>query len=169
MRLLAFDLGQKRCGVAVSDADATLATPLCVLDSADVLNCTPTFRQLVDQWQPYAFICGWPQSLSGNRGTQALRIEKMLKSIIAHFDIPYVLVDERLSSKEAKRVLHELGYTEKSMRGKLDKYAAAIILDRFLERLHQKMAQHKCSKEEALSNLLKEAKEKEETWAQISS
>lgn len=133
MRVMALDIGEVRTGVAISDPDQRVASPITVLASQDVYDCTQPFKKVLDEWEPELLVCGMPKSLSGKEGRQAERIRKAADTITLTSGIPHVFADERLSSREAKQSMRELGYDEKSMRGKVDMVAAGLFLQSYLD------------------------------------
>ena len=133
MRIMALDIGEKRVGVAVSDPDERIASPVCVLPADEVRSCARSFRTVLDDWEPELFVCGLPMTLSGEEGPQAQRVRDFAQSIARTTAIPLEFADERLSSAEAKRSLREKGYSEKAMRGKVDMIAASIFLQAWLD------------------------------------
>ena len=133
MRVLALDIGEVRCGIAVSDPAMRVASPLAVLPMQDVLQAAKPFRQLLDEWEPEMLVCGLPYTLAGEEGPQAERIRKAAAAIGAASDLPVVFTDERLSSRHAKHILREEGLNEKQMRGKIDMVAASLFLQAWLD------------------------------------
>lgn len=133
MRVLALDIGEVRCGIAVSDPAGAVATPVCVLPADEVVSCARSFLRVLEDWEPDLLVFGMPLSLDGEAGKQAMRIREQALRIARELGLPYEFVDERLSSKEAKRSLHEMGYDERRMRGKVDMIAASIFLQAWLD------------------------------------
>ncbi len=133
MRVLALDIGEKRVGIAISDPDQSVATPLCVLDAHEVINNAESFRRVLEDWQPELLVCGLPCTLSGDEGSQAEHIREQALKIARSCNLDCAFVDERLSSTQAKRILHESGYDERSMRGKVDMIAASLFLQNWLD------------------------------------
>lgn len=133
MRVLALDIGEVRCGIAVSDPAMRVASPLVVLPTQEVLQAAKPFRQLLGEWEPELLVCGLPYTLAGEEGPQAERIRKAAATIGAAVDLPVEFTDERLSSREAKRILREEGLNEKQMRGKIDMVAASLFLQAWLD------------------------------------
>ncbi len=133
MRVLALDIGEVRCGIAVSDPGERVATPVAVLPTQEVLSAARPFREVLDEWEPELLLCGLPYTLSGEEGPQAERIRAAAERIADACGLPYELTDERLSSKEAKRILRETGSSEKQMRGKIDMVAASLFLQAWLD------------------------------------
>lgn len=131
---MALDIGEKRVGIAVSDASGRIASPVKVLPAAEVLAGARSFCYLVEDYEPEVLVCGRPMTLAGERGPQAERIEEQAQAIGRMLGLPVDFEDERLSSAEAKRILREQGLNEKSMRGKVDMVAASLFLQTWLDR-----------------------------------
>ena len=137
MRVMALDIGEKRVGVAISDPDERVASPVCVLPADEVRSNARSFRMLIEDWEPELLLCGLPISLSGEEGPQAQRIRTFVQDVSKQVAIPYEFADERLSSAEAKRSLREKGLNEKAMRGKVDMIAASLFLQAWLDARNQ--------------------------------
>lgn len=133
MRALALDIGDVRTGIAVSDARGCIANPLKVLPTQEVLCVAKSFRYILEDYEPDVLVCGCPMSLSGEENEQKKKIEATAHSIANTLNLPLVLVDERLSSVQAKRLLRTQGFSEKQMRGKIDMIAASIFLQTWLD------------------------------------
>lgn len=133
MRIMALDIGEKRIGIAVSDPGERVASPLAVLPANEVLQHTPSFRRLVEDWEPELLLCGLPRTLSGEEGPQAKRVREAAERIARAVALPLEFSDERLSSQEAKRSLREKGMSERTMRGKIDMIAACVFLQAWLD------------------------------------
>lgn len=133
MRALALDIGEKRIGIAVSDPSGRLASPVCVLPAAEVLANAPAWRRVLEDWEPDLIVCGRPLTMGGEVGPHAEALEARAREIAARCALPLEFSDERLSSAEAKRILHEQGLSEKEMRGKVDMIAASIFLQSWLD------------------------------------
>lgn len=133
MRVLALDIGDVRCGIAVSDPAGKVASPVCVLPAAEVAVCTASFRRVLEDWEPEELLFGLPLTLAGEEGPQAAHIRDVAAHIQKSTGLPAQFTDERLSSKEAKRELREMGHDERSMRGKVDMVAAAVFLQAWLD------------------------------------
>ena len=134
MRILALDIGKVRCGIAVSDPQERVASPVCVLPIDEVVAGAPSFQRVLDDWEPEMIVAGLPLTLAGTEGPQARRIRGVVEQIAQSCALPVTFADERLSSAEAKRSLSELGLTEKDKRGKVDMIAAGIFLQSWLDR-----------------------------------
>ena len=133
MRALALDIGEVRIGIAASDASGTIAVPVKVLPAAEVLGGARSFRYVLEDYEPDVLVCGRPKTLSGEDGPQAERVMAQARQIAEACGLPLEFEDERLSSQEAKRILRQEGYIEKSMRGRVDMVAASLFLQTWLD------------------------------------
>lgn len=120
-------------GIAASDASGTIASPVAVLPAQEVLNHARSFRYLLEDYEPDVLVCGRPMTMQGEDGPQAERIMTQAHQIARSCGLPLEFVDERLSSREAKRILREEGMSERTMRGKVDMVAASIFLQAWLD------------------------------------
>lgn len=133
VRALALDIGEVRVGIAASDASGTIASPVAVLPAQEVLAHARSFRYLLEDYEPDVLVCGRPMTMQGEDGPQAERIMAQAHQIARSCGLPLEFVDERLSSREAKRILREEGMNERTMRGKVDMVAASIFLQAWLD------------------------------------
>lgn len=134
MRALALDIGEKRIGVAISDSQMRVATPLAVMDARQVLGDGGPLRRLIADYDDVGLlVVGLPRSLDGDEGPQAATVRKAAARIKAHVDLPVTFVDERLSSAEASRRMAEAGLDERKRRGSVDMVAAALFLQAYLD------------------------------------
>lgn len=133
MIALALDIGEARVGIAVSDATGTLAMPVKVLPAQEVLGNARPFRYIIEDYEPDVLVCGRPETLAGEDGPQAQRVIEAAEKIARATGLPLEFIDERLSSREAKRILREQGLSEREMRGKVDSVAASLFLQTWLD------------------------------------
>ena len=133
MLVMALDIGKVRCGIAISDPAGRIATPICVLPTSEVEQNAPSFRRLLEDWEPEMILSGLPYTLAGEEGPQAESIRAVAGAIAKRAGLPLEFADERLSSSEAKRSLREKGFSEKEMRGKVDMIAASLFLQSWLD------------------------------------
>lgn len=133
MVAMALDIGEKRVGIAVSDATWRIASPVKVLPASEVIGMARPFRMLLEDYEPEILVCGRPMTLAGEEGPQAARVMEQARAIGRAAGLPVAFADERLSSAEAKRILREQGLNERSMRGKVDMVAASVFLQTWLD------------------------------------
>ncbi len=133
MKILGLDYGEARIGVAISDMFGILATPLdtvCEKDRQKQLEAV--FRVAKDN-AVEKLVVGYPKHMDGTIGHRAQYTEEFAKELSEMLGIPYVMWDERLSSTEAHRILESGGVSGKNRKTKVDKIAAVIILQGYLD------------------------------------
>lgn len=135
MRALGLDLGQRRVGVAVSDRTGTVASPLMVLQrSGSVAQDHRRIAALVIEEEAEIVVIGMPLSLSGAAGRAAQAARREADALASVISVPVTTVDERLSTVTAERSLREAGVTGPKRRQVVDKVAAAVFLQAWLDR-----------------------------------
>ena len=134
MRALGIDFGTKRIGVAVSDLSGTVASPYEVVErSGDVSRDHARLAAIVAEVEAEVVVVGMPLSLSGAQGRAALVVSEEVEALRAALSVPVEVVDERLSTVSAHRTLAAAGMNEKKRRTQVDKVAAAVILQSWLD------------------------------------
>lgn len=134
MRVMALDLGSKRIGVAVSDLTGTIASPHSVIDrSSSPRHDHDTIRRLVVDEEAEAIVIGLPLSLDGSTGPAAKAVLDEAKRIGTVVGVPVHLQDERLTTVAADRLLREADLSATQRRRFVDKVAAAVILQTWLD------------------------------------
>lgn len=129
-RSLCLDVGERRVGVALSDAEGWLASPLLVVERREARRDFARIRALVDEHAVDRVVIGLPRSLDGSIGPQARRVQRWAGRLQPHLGVPMVYWDERYSTAEAAR---RLAATPARRRPGLDAAAAAVILQDFLD------------------------------------
>jgi len=127
-RRIAFDYGDVRIGVAVSDADSIICSPLTTLKATDKFLVT-SISEIFQEIQPVQIFVGKPALLSGKDGIatdKALAFAALLRGIT---DVEIVMVDERLSTVTAARNLRDSGKNAKESKASIDMAAAVGILE----------------------------------------
>ena len=133
MRVLALDVGQKRIGVALSDPEQLLATPLTTIERKGQTTDFDQVLLLAKEHEVGEIIVGLPFSLSGALGPEGQRASRFTKDLSTHASVPVVSVDERYSSVEAERLLRASGVEPSRNRARVDAAAAAVILQSYLD------------------------------------
>lgn len=134
-RRLAFDIGTARIGVAVSDPDGILASPVSTIQRISLDAVEASFRQLLDEYQPVEILVGLPKNLR-NEDTKSTVDALEVASLFETFcEIPILMVDERMSTVAAQGALRAAGRNVKSSRAIIDQQAACVILETGLQQL----------------------------------
>lgn len=134
MRIIAFDLGSRRIGVAVSDLTGTVASPLTVVTrTRSRREDHRRLVKLIHDEEAEMVVIGLPLSLDGSEGPAARAARAEAKALATLIDVPIELHDERLSTVTAERSLAEADVRGTARRNVVDKVAAAVFLQSFLE------------------------------------
>lgn len=133
-RIMGLDVGERRIGVALSDPQGILATPLDIIDAAEP-QALDTIRNLISQYNVQRLVVGMPRSLSGDLGPQAQATLGFIERLKSRISIPVDTWDERLSTVAADRAMAEAGTKARKKKGMRDAVAAALVLQSYLDRL----------------------------------
>ena len=135
MRCLGLDIGDKRIGVAISDPEQILASPLSTIMRDDDEKAIDAIIELVDKHEVQRIVVGLPYSLDGSVGRQASKVmtfvEQLSKCTEAHIETQ----DERFSTIAAEHLLAEAGTKRDTIRLRRDAAAAAYILQGYLDNI----------------------------------
>ena len=135
MKYLGLDLGSKTLGVAESDSLGILATSKEVIDhNNDFENLVSQVLEIINRDNINAVVIGYPINMDGSKGERAKLSEEFKSLLSAKIDIPIYLEDERLSTVEAEKELISIDMKRKKRKKVIDKEAASIILQRYLDR-----------------------------------
>jgi putative Holliday junction resolvase len=128
---LACDVGKARIGIARSDPNGVLAVPLDAVKAGE--NSALLVRDIAVEYEAIEIIVGLPISMSGMLGAAAEYTHSWVDKLSAVTDIPIRLNDERLTTVQAQRGLHEAGRTTKSSRSVIDSASAVVLLQTCLD------------------------------------
>jgi len=130
MRTMGLDIGDRWTGVALSDPQGILASPLTILARQDDLRGIQAIVTLIDQHQVGRIIVGLPISMDGSIGQQAEKVKAFVRELSRYVEVPIEFRDERLSTVAAKRLMRTVKKTRKT---RDDAAAAALILQGYLD------------------------------------
>jgi putative holliday junction resolvase len=131
-RRIAFDYGDVRIGVAVSDPDSILSSPLTTLKATDK-SLLQQISEIFSDIEPVAIYVGRPALLSGNEGTAAEKAIEFASLLATITQIPIEMIDERMSTVSAARNLRDAGRNAKDSKNAIDMAAAVAILEFAIE------------------------------------
>ena len=129
--ILGLDPGERRIGVAMAVPGGSMALPLTVLDATG--DWAAALAELVAEHRVAGIVVGLPVSLSGSEGAAAARAREFAAGVGERLGLPVHLVDERLSTVAAGRALAEAGARGRRARKAVDRSAAAVILQTWLD------------------------------------
>jgi len=133
MRILGLDFGARRIGVAISDPTGSTAQPLTVIEKKDDEAAIRRISELVDKYEVDEIVVGLPVSMSGELGAQARTVLAYVEKLKAKLKLPIKVWDERLTTLFAERSLLEADVKRGRRKEVVDKVAAAIMLQGYLE------------------------------------
>ncbi len=146
--ILAVDYGRVRIGLALADAETRMAQPLSTMERVNRNEDMRRLRELVRENRVKQIVVGLPLRLDGTRGEMAEEVERFAQRVRKQIGVPVEMVDERLTSWEAERLMEEIqgrfirdeklggGKKPKNAQAKMtvDAVAAAVILKEYLDR-----------------------------------
>ena len=127
-RRIAFDFGDVRIGVAVTDLSGILATPLKFIPNSEE-NLIRDLRALYEEYNPIYTAIGFPIHLSGNASEKSVSATKFAEQVRGITQAPIYLIGERLTSVSANRTLREAGLNSRTTKSEIDSMAATAILE----------------------------------------
>jgi putative holliday junction resolvase len=134
VRALGIDLGSRRIGIAVSDPGGTIASPVEVVQrSGDQASDHRRIVALADEWEVDSLVVGLPLTLEGTIGPAAKGVLTEVAALRSATTYPVHTFDERLTTVIANRHLREMGLDNREARKVVDKLAAAVLLQAWLE------------------------------------
>jgi putative holliday junction resolvase len=134
MRVLCLDLGSKRIGIAVSDRSGTIASPLSVVArSGSVRRDHARIAEIAAEEEAELVVVGLPLNMNGTTGPAAQAATTEAGKLATVVDVPVILFDERRSTVTADMALMEANMTAQARRRVVDKVAAAVVLQHWLD------------------------------------
>jgi len=133
MRILALDLGQQRIGLALSDELGLTAQGLSTLERRNLRADLAALERLARDQSVDRIVVGEPLHLSGRAGAQAQAARRFAEALTRRTGLPVELWDERLTTAEASRVLRSSGIGIEKRARAVDRLAAVILLQSYLD------------------------------------
>jgi len=132
-RCIGIDLGSKRVGLALSDKMNMIASPYKTLTFKNEQDLLDQLRLIIVDFKVKSIVLGLPLNMNGEDSAQTKKVREF-KSVLSIFNLPIIFEDERLSSVSAKRSLVMQDIKTGHNKSEIDKRAAAIILQQFLDK-----------------------------------
>lgn len=133
MRRLGIDHGERRVGVALSDEDGLIASPHTTVERRDPKKLVEDIAALAREHEVGEIVVGLPLTLEGREGASARRARRFAEHLEAATGLPLVMWDERLTTLAAERALGAAGVKAKKQKAVVDKVAAALLLQSYLD------------------------------------
>ena len=135
-RILGLDIGDSRIGVALSDPQGILASPLTIINREDDSAALKAITDIISQRQVSQVIVGLPRSMDGSIGEQAEKVKAFTQKLSSHTEVPVDFRDERLTTLSAKRLMQAVNTKKTRKKARHDAIAAALILQGYLDEGH---------------------------------
>jgi putative holliday junction resolvase len=135
MRLLGIDYGDKHIGLAVSDPMLLTAQALESYHTQNKSKDMEFFRNLISKYKITKIVIGLPLRMDGSEGSRVKKTKKFASRLKNHFDIPIVYWDERLTTKQASRIMRDKGISNKKKKKLVDQISAVLILSSYMDSL----------------------------------
>lgn len=134
-RIMALDVGDVRIGIAVSDIMAIIANPIesYTRSKTDINIDIQHIQAIVKERNVELIVCGLPISMNGQENTQSAKTRQFIDMLVKTIDVPVKFYDERLTSVSAERVLIQGNVRRENRKKVIDKLAATIILQNYLD------------------------------------
>ena len=132
-RTLGLDVGDKRIGLALSDPDGILASPLTIINRSDAATDIEAILSIINQYKVGKIVVGLPRSMDGSLGKQAGKVQAFTQQLCNHIEVAVEFRDERLTTVEAQRLLHAVNARKNRQKLRDDAIAAALILQSYLD------------------------------------
>jgi len=132
-RFLGLDFGEKNIGVAVSDPFGWTAQGLKTIQRKDRSADKEELKKIINTYQIGAVVIGLPKDIKGEEGPQAKRVKRWAEGIKKALNLEVIFWDERLTTREAEKVLIEADLSRKQRKKVIDKTAATLILQGYLD------------------------------------
>ena len=136
-RILCLDYGRQRIGIAVSDSLGLTAQPVETLTGLNREELLKRVCALVEQMEVRKIILGLPLTLKGEKGNMAMEVEKFADKLYQKTGIPVILWDERFTSVQAQRIIHQKGGKPSRKKEDIDLISAVLLLQNYLDFLRE--------------------------------
>lgn len=133
MRILGLDVGSQTIGIAVSDPLGWTAQGLKTWRRSDLLEDFEEMKRLVQQYAVERLVVGLPRNMNGSLGPAAVEVQKFAEQLSQELGLEVVLWDERLSTVASERILLEGNVSRRKRKKVIDKMAAVLILQGYLD------------------------------------
>jgi len=137
MRSLGLDIGDRRIGVALSDPEGILASPLTVINRRDEKLDIKAITDIVRQKQVEQIVVGLPLSMDGSLSRQAEKVKEFTRKLCEHTQVPVEYRDERLTTVLAERLMQTVDTKKTGTKARHDAQAAALVLQGYLDEKHE--------------------------------
>ena len=136
MRIMGLDYGSKTVGVAISDELMITAQPVMTIERKSENKLRKTFakiEELIEEYEVSFIVLGYPKNMDNSEGDRALATKEFMEHLERRTGLEVALQDERMTTVESERILMEAGVRREHRKEYIDKMAAAVILQSYLD------------------------------------
>jgi putative holliday junction resolvase len=133
MKILALDYGTKRIGVALSDSTHTLASPHPYIPTEAFAKIKAALEAIIKREDVSLILIGMPRNMDGSYGPSSEMVKTFVEKLKPTLTVPIQYIDERLTTVQASRQLHDAGRNTRQQRERIDSAAATVLLQSYLD------------------------------------
>ena len=132
-RILGIDYGEVRVGLSLSDLTQTIAKPFKTIMYKNTDNLLDQLKEIITENEVEKLVVGVPYNMKGEDTKQTLKVKEFIFFLESNLSYEIELIDERLSSIEAEKTMHKMNIKTGHNKDKIDKIAASVILQEYLD------------------------------------
>ncbi len=133
-RIMGLDIGERRVGVALSDPLGITAQPHKVLERQDTKSLLDSIKSIIDEYEVSKIVVGMPYDMKGEKGKSAEKIQEFIIILEKETGLEIDVADERFSTAFSRKAMLEADASRRKRKKNIDKIAAAVILQGYLEK-----------------------------------
>jgi putative holliday junction resolvase len=130
--IISIDYGEKKCGIAISNQELTVAMPLLVISKTKESEKISAILETIDKYSASGIVIGLPVNMDGSLGSQSENLLKFARLLAKQTELPLYMQDERLTTKTANSMLRSIGIKRKARNEADDALSASLILETVL-------------------------------------
>ncbi|MAR14842.1 MAG: Holliday junction resolvase RuvX [Candidatus Marinimicrobia bacterium] len=135
-RILGIDYGEVRVGLSLSDLTQTIAQPFKTIMYKNINNLLDQLKEIIIENEVEKLVVGIPYNMKGEDTKQTLKVKEFISFLESNLSYDIELIDERLSSIEAEKTMHKMNVKTGHNKSNIDKIAASVILQEYLDSDH---------------------------------
>lgn len=135
-RILGIDYGEVRVGLSLSDLTQTIAQPFKTIMYKNTNNLLDQLKEIIVENEVEKLVVGIPYNMKGEDTKQTLKVKEFISFLESNLSYDIELIDERLSSIEAEKTMHKMNVKTGHNKSDIDKIAASVILQEYLDSYH---------------------------------
>jgi putative Holliday junction resolvase len=132
-RIIGIDYGEVRVGISLSDLTQTIAKPFRTINYNNLDHLLTQLKEIITENEVDKLVVGIPYNMKGENTKQTLKVKEFISFLESNLSHDIALIDERLSSVEAEKTMHKMNIKTGHNKGQIDKIAASIILQEYLD------------------------------------